>query len=82
LALSLRIRICFTVISSAAAMSGPGNKGGLTVVGLILVGTLRTGAASGRHPKVPCGWNLRVTARWHGSAAGPARGAAVPAWIG
>jgi hypothetical protein len=33
LALSLRIRICFTVISLAAAMSGPGNKGGLTVVG-------------------------------------------------
>lgn len=35
------------------------------MVGLVLGGMLRTGAAGGRHPKVPCGWNLRGTARGH-----------------
>ena len=60
-------------------MSGSGKRG-LTVVGLVLGGMLRTGAAGGRHPKVrmrvessaagPLARQCRRSGAGHGGAAG------------
>jgi hypothetical protein len=92
--LGVWIRMRFTVISSASRYararltSSPG-----PVWGLVLQGTVRAGAAVGRHPKV-C---MRVesssvglwrhsaaeSAAWHDGAAGPGPGApSVPPGIG
>ena len=56
-ALSLLIRICFTVISSAGRHVLARQQGGLTVAGLVLGVTLRTGTAPRACPG-KAGWRM------------------------
>ena len=64
-------------------MSGPGNQGPDRGGDWFFEGRYEPAPRVGVTRKCACGWNLPRAARWHGSAAGPARGTAVPAegWL-
>ena len=64
-------------------MSGPGNQGPDRGGDWFFEGRYEPAPQVGVTRKCACGWNLPRAARWHGSAAGPARGTAVPAegWL-
>jgi len=74
-------RYGFASLSSPrqAAMSGPVTRGPDRGGTGFWEGCYEPARRAGVTRRCACGWNLRDAARWHGSAASPARGTAVPA---